>query len=309
MEIKEKSVLSSDGSHSLAGRVYVPEGGICGIFQLIHGMTDYTERYDELLSRLAAKGFLSFGFDLLGHGRTARDPSELGFIAEKDGWKRLVEDVKITSDAIREEYGKALPYCLMGHSMGSFIARCAVVDFPDPDALILMGTGGPEPSAPLGIALADTIGKIYGKRHVSHFMQAMVFSDYDSRFPGDYPQRWITVDTENLVRYKDDPFCTFRFSVSALSDLIHLQSRANSSAFFSRIPSKMPVLLISGEDDPVGDFGKGVKKVYSRLIKKGKNATLRLFSGYRHEILQDFCREEVIGEILSFLEANIKGDA
>lgn len=306
MELREKRILSSDGIHKLAGRLYLPQGEVRGIFQMVHGMTDYTERYDEFLSLLANEGYLAFGFDLLGHGRTAENPSELGFFAEKEGWKHLVEDVKITSDAIREEYGKDLPYFLAGHSMGSFIVRIAAMELVAPNGLILMGTGGPEPNASLGIALADGIGAVYGKRHISHFMQAMVFSDYDSRFPGDYPNRWITVDTANLLRYKDDPFCTFRFSVGALSDLIRLQAKANSAAFFSRVPDGMPILLLSGEDDPVGAFGKGVKKVHARLQKKGKSSILRLFPGYRHEILQDFCRDAVWKEIRLFLDVNTK---
>ena len=306
MTRKEKRILSSDGTHLLAGFLYVPEGEPIGVFQMIHGMTDYTQRYDELLSHLAEQGYLAFGFDFLGHGKTATEPSERGFIAEKDGWKRLVEDVIITSDAIRMEYGTELPYFVLGHSMGSFVARCAVAASLRPDGLILMGTSGPEPLAPLGNAFADCIGALYGKRYVSRFLQSLIFSDYDRRFPGDYENRWITVDTENLVRYKDDPLCTFRFSVSALSDLIRLQRKANSPSFFKNVSSELPILLLSGEDDPVGDYGNGVKKVHSRLIKNGKKASFRLFHGYRHEILQDFCRKEVTEEIESFLNENKK---
>lgn len=297
-------IPSSDGVHTLVGSLYEPEGEIRGIFQVIHGMTDYTDRYERLLLSLAKAGYVAFGFDQLGHGHTAENKGELGFIAEKNGWRYLVEDIGITSCRVREAYGEERPYVLLGHSMGSFVARLAVAEqVVKPEKLILVGTGGADSAAPLGLALSRSISALYGGKHISHFMQAMVFGDYDTRFPGDHHGRWITVDTENLIRYKDDPFCTFRFSVSAIADLICLHSRANSRKFFTCVPTDMPILLLSGAEDPVGNFGKGVKQVHKRLLRHGKTAECRLYTGYRHEILQDFCLEQVTADILNFIQA------
>ncbi len=295
-------IPSSDGVHLLHTCLYLPQGECKGIFQVIHGMTDYTDRYEALLTAMANEGYVAFGFDLLGHGHTAQDYSELGYFAEQNGWRHLVSDVQLVAGAVKDAFGNALPYILLGHSMGSFIARCVALEEGAPDGLILVGTGGPQPTGALGIFMCDVLSKLYGKRHISYFMQGMVFGDYDRKFPEEYKNRWITVDTANLIKYKDDPFCTFRFSVSAISDLIHLHQRANSAQFFSDVSSEIPILLLSGEDDPVGDFGKGVKKVYQKLLKKQKNVTMHLYPGFRHEILQDFCRDEVIEEIKAFVK-------
>lgn len=302
IERKEIFCPSSDGIHTLAGQIFLPETPPRGIFQMVHGMTDYTQRYDTLLAFLAEAGYIAFGYDQLGHGKTVRDKTELGTFAEKDGWRCLVEDVRIFSDHVRSLYGEHLPYYLAGHSMGSFVVRAAVMKEIHPTKLILIGSAGPEITAPFGQILAKGIGKVYGKKHVSFFMQSMVFGNFDDRFPEKHPNRWITVDPENLIKYKDDPLCTFRFSVGAIEDLITLHRLANSPAFFRSVPDDMPILLLSGQDDPVGDFGKGVDQVYRRLKKKGKSASLSLYPGFRHEILQDFCRDQVMADILSFIE-------
>jgi alpha-beta hydrolase superfamily lysophospholipase len=272
-----------------------------GIVQVVHGMTDYIGRYESFLTSLAEKGYLAFGYDHLGHGTTVKDPSELGFVAPKNGWRYLVRDVGTFSDAVREEYGIHLPYYLLGHSMGSFIVRLAALEKVKPDKLILMATGDRNPACPFGIALAKALSFFRGPRYVSPLFYRLIFRNYDKGFPGDYPQRWITVDTENLVRYKDDPLCTFHFSVSALGDLIRLNQKSNSLAFFKKSPSETPILLLSGEFDPVGGYGKGVRRIHRRLCRFGKTSSLKLYSGYRHEILQDFCKNEVTEDILSFL--------
>lgn len=305
LEKKTLKVLSSDGIHTLVGTLFAPVGEAQGIVQVIHGMTDYTDRYEHLLRKLAEAGYVAFGFDQLGHGRTAASPSELGLIAEKNGWRYLISDVGLTAEYVRSGYGEDLPYVLLGHSMGSFVARCAVVEgVVSPQKMILVGTAAAERAAPMGIALSRGIAALYGANHVSHFMQGLVFGDYDKPFPGNYPNRWITVDTKNLIRYKDDPFCTFRFSVSAISDLITLHSRSNSHRFFTRVPSDLPILLLSGSDDPVGNYGKGIKRVEKKLLRHGKKVACKLYRGFRHEILQDFCRDQVIGDILSFIKKN-----
>ncbi|MBR6782495.1 MAG: alpha/beta fold hydrolase [Clostridia bacterium] len=304
MEILKFSVPSSDGVHDLVGKVYLPDGKPKGVVHVLHGMTEHIARYDGFMKELAEAGYLACGYDHLGHGNTAADPSELGFVAEKNGWKLWVADVKVFSDAVRTAYGADLPYILMGHSMGSFIARLASASCVHPDALILMGTGGPNPIAGVGLALIRIVKAFKGSRHISPLLYTVAFGGYNKRFTdGDDPRAWLTKDAAARDKYAADPFCTFRFTVSAMGDLVTLTKNANRGAWFKSLPKNLPILLVSGRDDPVGDFGKGVETVSSRLQKTGHTVTCRLYDGYRHEILNDASHPTVVEDILDFLGA------
>ena len=143
IKVIEKKVLSSDREHQLAGVVYLPDSAPKGLFHVVHGMTEHIGRYERFMRDLAAAGYITYGYDNLGHGKTARNESELGYIAPQDGWKLLVKDVEIFDRAMRAEYGEELPLTLMGHSMGSFIVRLSAEISGYYDKLIIMGTGGP----------------------------------------------------------------------------------------------------------------------------------------------------------------------
>lgn len=308
MAVEKKSirVLSSDGIHHLAGTLFLPEGRICGFFHIVHGMTEHISRYERLMRDLAERGWLAFGYDNLGHGNTANAPEELGFIADRNGWDFLLRDVKCFSDEVRHTYapsGETLPYCLMGHSMGSFIVRLAAEKYVTPDRLIIMGTGGANPAAGVGIALTEVVRTFRGAKHVSSLVNALAFGNYNKRFAdelGEAPNPWLTTDAEVRKRYADDPFCTFKFSVSAMGDLIRLTKYANRKAWFDALPQSLPILLISGEDDPVGGYGKGVREVHGRLLAKKKNAKLILYPKARHEILNDFTYDDTLKDMLAF---------
>ena len=303
VRILEKKVRSSDGVHDLAGRVYLPEGEPKAIFHVVHGMTEYLARYDGFMKTLADNGYLTFGYDNLGHGLTARDEAELGFIASKDGWKRLVDDVDVFASAIRAEYGEELPYILMGHSMGSFIVRLAAAKFDRQDKLIIMGTGGPNPAAGPGLALSKIVKAFKGERHRSKLIEDLAFSKYNERFKDeDDDNAWLSKDRELRNKYEKDKYCSYRFTVSAMADLISLNRASNDKNWARSMNKNKPVLLVSGTDDPVGEYGKGVRKVYDMLVSEGVKAEIKLYENCRHEILNDDCREEVIADILAFAE-------
>ena len=300
-------VTSSDGIHTLAGAVYVPDGKIRGFFHVVHGMTEYIARYNRLMKAIAEEGFVCFGYDNLGHGETARNEGELGYIAKRDGWQLLVRDVKVFSDAVRAVYDekKKLPYFLMGHSMGSFIARLAAENQVRPDGLLVMGTGGPNPAAGAGLALIGLIKAVKGDRHVSPTIDKIAFGSYNERFGGgteEDPNPWLTTDRAVREKYNRDPFCTFKFTVSAMEDLIRLTANANRSAWYKNLSVQIPVLLLSGEEDPVGGYGEGVRTVEKKLKATQHDVECILYAGARHEILNDFTYEKVKGDILDFVE-------
>ena len=302
IKIIDKNVLSSDKIHMLKGKLYLPEGKAKGFFHVVHGMTEHIARYDAFMRQLAEAGYITFGYDHLGHGYTARDESELGFIAHKDGWERLVDDVFIYGNSIRKAMAEDLPFILMGHSMGSFIVRLTAVKYNHYDKLIVMGTGGPNPAAGAGVLVAGMLKKMKGEHGYSHLVYKLAFGTYNKRFADENDTyAWLSVDRDNRDRYRADPFCTYQFTVSAMQDLIRLNKSSNEKLWFRSVDRDKPVLLVAGSEDPVGDYGKGVTKVYDMLKAAGVNVQMKLYEGYRHEILNEACKDEVVADIKAFI--------
>lgn len=298
-------VPSTDNIHTLKGIIFIPEGEIKGILHIVHGMCEYIERYTHIFSAAAENGYICCGYDNLGHGKTARYDDELGFIAPRNGWKYLVNDVEAFEKAVKKMYPDK-PLYLMGHSMGSFIARLAAESYPETAGkLIICGTGGPKQAASVfGLLLTDILGLIKGKKRRSEFINSVAFGSYNRRFEPLSKYEWITSDREITAKYGQDKYCNFIFTVSAMHDLVKLNFLANRRRWFVNLKKSLPVLIISGTDDPVGNYGKGVKAVYRKLKASGqKGVTLKLYEGCRHEIHNDTCKNEVINDILSFLNS------
>ena len=302
IKIIDKEYLSSDKKHMLKGKIYIPEGEPKGLLHVVHGMTEYIGRFDSFMREMCEYGYIVFGYDHLGHGQTAKDESELGFIAEKDGWRLLIDDVYIFGTHVREEYGKNLPFILMGHSMGSFIVRLAAAEYDHYDKLIVMGTGGSNPASRIGLTLCKREIARKGTHGYSNLIQTAAFGSYNNKFKKENDRyAWLSVKKENRDKYRNDKLCTYMFTNSAMYDLIMLNRLCNEKTWFWGMNKVKPILLVSGSDDPVGDYGKGVTKVYDRLKAVDANVSIKLYEGYRHEILNDYCRDKVIADIKSFI--------
>ena len=302
----EFTAPSSDGIHTLAGVVYVPQGEMKGFIHIVHGMNEHMVRYHRIMSALCDEGYLCFGYDHLGHGKTARNAAELGYFAPKNGDDLLCRDVKVFSDAVIAAYGgeDRKPYYLMGHSMGSFITRLAVGKYVKPDKFIILGTGGRNPAAGVGLVLIGLIKACRGDHYVSPLVHKLSFGSYNDRFGGGTaqdPLLWLSKDENVRKKYYEDPFCTFPFTVGAMGDLIRMIRDCNRPRWFRQVPRELPILLMSGGLDPVGNYGKGVRQVYERLKKTGHDVRCVLYPNARHEILNDDTYEQVKGEILTFL--------
>lgn len=193
--INKEFVPSSDGIHALSGKVYIPEENPKGLFHVVHGMTEHIERYDFFMRKLAEDGYICFGYDHLGHGKTAENADELGFIAHKNGWDHLAKDVSVFAEAMKKKYGETLSYYLMGHSMGSFVSRLAAEKYIKPDKFVIMGTGGPNPSAGIGLIAID-IAKIFkGEKYISKTIDNLAFGSFNSHFEDENdPIAWLTKD-------------------------------------------------------------------------------------------------------------------
>ncbi len=300
--VSKITVGSTDNIHTLRGKIYIPDIEPKGILHIVHGMTEHIERYDSFMGKVCENGYIVFGYDHLGHGKTADSDSELGFIAEKYGYKYLIDDVARFSAEVATHYPK-LPLYLFGHSMGSFIVRLAAAKYPKLyKKLIICGTAGKNPLAKVGITLANTLKKIKGEKYISDFLINMAFGGYNKKFDGDPKYSWLTKDEAIIEKYKKDKFCTFKFTVSAMADLITLIDLCNKDSWYKSIQTQMPILLISGELDPVGNYSKGVREVYNKLKKQNADVKIKLFKDCRHEILNDSCKDEATAEILRFIK-------
>ena len=303
MQIIRKEIPSADGVHTLRGIVYLPKTPK-GIVQIAHGMAEHIERYDAFMAYLAENGWIACGHDHLGHGETAETQEELGFIAEKDGDRLVCEDTLAFGKAVRADH-PSLPLILLGHSMGSFIVRQTVRLYPEAcDALILMGTGGKNPLSAIGLGMASLIRTVRGAKHVSGLINRLAFSSYNNRIESEKEYAWLSRDEKEIEKYDDDPLCGFPFTVSAMRDLIRLQSLANQKAWYAGICKELPIFIVSGAEDPVGNYGKGVEEVYTSLIAEGvTDVTRKIYPEMRHEILNEFGKETVYEDILSFISS------
>ncbi len=301
IQIIDREFPSTDGIHQLKGKMYIPDGEPKGVFHVVHGMTEHIGRYDTFLKEMAESGYVVVAYDNLGHGKTAKDKSELGFIAKKNGWKKITDDVYAVSKIIKEEY-PGLPYYLMGHSMGSFIVRNAAATYPDlMDKLIVMGTGGPVAATKPALGMINTIKFFRGKRHISPLIEKLAFGEYNKGFGDGSNGDWLSKNPEVRRVYNADKFCNYHFTVSAMYDLVKINDAVNKKKWFKKISKTLPILLVSGSEDPVGEHSKGVKKVYKLLKKRGANVRMKLYEDNRHEILNDTARDEVIEDIKAFL--------
>ena len=265
----EISIPSADGIHQLSGTVYLPEGEPLGIFHMVHGMVEHKERYDELLGQIAACGWVCLAFDNLGHGASVNDESELGFIAEREGWKLLCEDVYAFGCEMKRAYGD-LPFVLAGHSMGSFIVRLTASLYPDLcDKLLVIGTGSKHPAAPLGLVILDGIRRKEGERSYSDFAEKLSIGGYNDSFKSEEDAlSWLNTLKSERDIYRADKLCSFRFTVSAMHDLVALNIACNSRRCF-----------------------KNIKK------------RIKLYKGCRHEIMHDVCKAAFTEDILRFIGA------
>lgn len=300
---------SRDGIHTVCADIYAPVGRAPrGIVQLSHGMIDYVERYEELADYLTGEGFILAGNNHLGHGKTAADKSELGFFATADGVQLVIKDLHTMNKYLRATYPE-LPVVMLGHSMGSFLARLYAVKYPHSiKGLIINGTAGKNPILPIGNALVSLIKLFRGEKYRSKLIAGMAFSGYNSKFPkseGNYA--WLTRDVARVASRDEDPYTSFIFTVSAYSDLFRMLGDCNKASWFKSFPKEMPTLIVSGDMDPVGNYGKGPDFVYKQLLLAGCcNVSLKLYDGARHELFNEINREEYFGDLTAWLEGIIK---
>lgn len=295
---------SADGKHTIFSEIYTPKQATArGVVQLAHGMVDHPGRYTNLIEHLTGCGYIFAGHHHLGHGKSVNNADELGFFAPSDGVSLVVEDMHRMNRYLRATY-PTLPLTVLGHSMGSFIARLYAVRHPHSmQGVIIHGTGGPNPLAPLGKIVAAAVGALNGKHSRSKLLYSLSLGSYNKRFDSsEGPNAWLSRDVEAIADKVNDPLASFRFTVSGYSDLFTMLSESNSKRWFGEYPKEMRTLIVSGDADPVGNYGRGVGTVYKRLMLAGcTDLEFKLYEGARHELFNETNREEIFADITEWL--------
>ncbi len=296
---------SSDGKNTIYAEVYIPKNITpVGVVQIAHGMIDYTARYERLADFLCANGYAVAGNHHLGHGRTAKSPDDFGYFADKNGYRYVVEDIHLMNKYLHDTF-PTLPIVLLGHSMGSFLSRLYVREYPHSvNGFIIHGTGGPNPALGAGKLVAGLIKLIRGPRYRSTLVENLAFGAYNSRFPKEEGRNaWLTRDLERVKDRDNNEFTNFHFTISAYIDLFKMLGGCNAKSWFREYPKNMPTLIMSGDMDPVGNYGKGPRYVYKQLMINGtQNVTLKMYEGARHELFNETNYEEVFDDILSWIK-------
>lgn len=299
---------SADGKNTVVAYIFTPAvGEIRAVLQLCHGMCEYILRYEPLAEYLCANGVAFAGNDHLGHGETAASADDLGYTVDA-GY--MVEDVRALTSILKERFGVDIPFVFAGHSMGSFIARTYLSRYGREgiDAAIIIGTAGPGAPTGAGKALAKLIGALRGDRHRSKLLKTIAFGSYTKRCPKGSPAAaWISRDEELVARYEADPFCNYLFTVRGYIDLFTLLGGVSKKSWADTVPKDLPILLMAGEEDPVGAYGRGVRAVSDRLLAAGvRDVTLKLYPGDRHEIHNEPDRQTVFADLLAYVQEKTK---
>ena len=278
------------------------------VVQLVHGMAEHIDRYDEFSRFLADRGFAVCGHDHLGHGKSVTDDELLGHMPMKHGKDILIEDVHALNNIISKRYAE-LPYFIFGHSMGSFVTRCYLARYGKGlSGAVICGTGNPPCAlSGAGNALCHAIGAFQGANHRSRLVDGLAAGGYNKAI--DNPRTsvdWLSHNTDNVDAYLADERCGFMFSVGAYAALTSATKEAASKNCVASYPKDLPLLYVAGEHDPVGECGKGVRAATKLAQDAGvKDIEVKLYPNMRHEILNEDSKAEVMDDIASWMEKRI----
>lgn len=296
---------SRDGVTRIHGVQWIPrKGEIKGILQIVHGMVEHIQRYDAFARYMAEQGFVVVGNDHLGHGASVISEEQRGYFCTKDATTVLVRDVHRLKKITQKSYpGK--PYFVLGHSMGSFIVRKYMVEYGKGiDGVILMGTGWKEDSLlKIGITLTETLSRLKGETYRSKLINSKAFASFNKEFePARTEHDWLTKDAAKVDEYEQDKRNDFVFSLNAYHALFQLILYVQQEENYTSGVKTIPILILSGEKDPVGDNGEGVKLVYELYKKAGySNVQMKLYPNDRHELLNELDKEQVYQDIQQWI--------
>ncbi|WP_227431100.1 alpha/beta fold hydrolase [Psychrobacter sp. I-STPA6b] len=303
------TILSADQKHTLHHTFFIPQSDIKATLLIAHGMTEHSGRYIEFAQFLANHGIMVATYDHLGHGKTAENMDELGYFAPSYPMQALLKDTVIMADAIKAHYPD-VPHFIMGHSMGSFIVRNVLQHHASEFAgAILMGTSDFDPLIPVFLPMTKMLNKIAPKQRNIVFANTMnrVLNFKLGKSRADSEFAWVCANSEGRQAYEADPLCGFDFTNNGFMALMQLMHRGLHKQWAQTIDKDFAMLFVSGEDDPIGNMGDGVRQLSERLLQQGfTHIDYYLYPNMRHEPLHEVEHQLVYQDILNWLSKTIK---
>ena len=299
------SLTAADGAEIFAYH-WRPDGPSAAAVQIIHGMAEHAGRYGRLAQALTASGYEVYAGDLRGHGRTAMGPAELGTLGDHDGWRKCLDDLWQLNRRIAASLpGK--PIFLLGHSMGSSLARSFMAGHGDSFAGIALcaASGQPTPLALIGRLAARLERLRLGPRGTSKLLQALSFDAFNKKFePARTRFDWLSRDAAEVDKYVADPLCGFPVRVQLWIDLLDAWASMARRSSLAGIPRELPIYVISGTDDPVSNGARALVPMLEQYREAGlKRVESRYYPGARHELFNETNREEVTSDFIAWLDA------
>lgn len=283
---------------------WIPENKIRGVVQIAHGMSESAIRYEYFTKKLTDAGFLVYANDHRGHGKSSTSIEALGYISDNDGFQDMVEDMKQLTGIIKKENPNR-KLILLGHSMGSFLAQRYIQLYGNElTAVILSGTNGKQPPIiNFGILLSKAIMNFKGRGYKSNLIDNLAFGTYNNKFkPNNTKFDWLSRDEREVQKYIADPYCGNLFPVSFFYDFFNGMKIIHKEENLKSIPKDLPIYIFAGDCDPVGNYGKGIKNLHKAYTALGlKNLDYKLYPGGRHEMLNEINKDEVITDIIQWL--------
>lgn len=300
---------SADGRTAIHAVEWTPETAPRAVLVLSHGVSEHILRYEPFAEYLTRQGIAVAGHDHLGHGTSVAEGAPRFYFGPRGSWDWVVEDLYTRRNLVGKRF-PGLPVFLLGHSMGSFLARTYLIRYPGTVAgAILMGTGQMSPALVRAARLiAANEARKVGADRASPLVTKLAFETYNRRFaPNRTGHDWLSASEENVDRYLADPLCGGEITIGLFREMLDGIAFITRREQVRRMNLNTPVLFISGEDDPVGDMGKGVRRAYAAFRRAGvRDVELKLYPGMRHEILQEGCKETVYGDICQWLETKLQ---
>lgn len=306
--MKEFNFLSSDNETNIHMVMWEPKNEAKLIVQIIHGVTENIMRYEELAHFLNERDILVVGIDLLGHGLSTNSGNKKMYFGKEGSWFDVVKDVDTCLSIVKKDYPN-IPYVMLGFSLGSFLLRTYLIDYPNNcDGGIIIGTGQtPNFQIVLAQMVVKNEAKKYGDNVATEQIRKLTFETYNKKFaPNRTPYDWLCSNNEELDKYINDPLRGEAMTVGLFREMLSGMKYTGNIRNIKKMNKDIPILLLSGSQDPVGDFGKG----FDKAIRRFKRANIQsissiLYSNLRHDILHENIRLKIYNDIYIWLEKKI----